>query len=102
MKGQIHCIIKIILFIKERVYMKYKIVIEERTKFSHEMIIDVPDSMDIDDVLDKAQDNSEGLGDVGYELEKMGVTVIEICEDDSGEPDELEITECNEYDEEDC
>lgn len=81
--------------------MKYKITIEERAKFSHEMIIDVPDNMDIDEVLDKAQDTSEGLSDVDYELRKMGVTVIEIIEDGSGEPDELEITDCDEYNGED-
>lgn len=80
--------------------MKYKITIEERAKFSHEMIIDVPDSMDIDEVLDKAQDNSYSLGDVDYELRNMGVTVIKAINDGSGEPDELEITDCNEYDEE--
>ncbi len=79
--------------------MKYKITIEETAKFNHEMVIDVPDNLDIDKVLDKAQEHSYGLGDVDYELRKMGVTVIESIEDDSGEPDELEITDCNEYNE---
>lgn len=77
--------------------MKYKITIEQKATFNHEMVIDIPDNMDIDDVLDEAQENSESIEDISYKLEYIGGKVIEVIEDYSGNPDELEITECDKY-----
>jgi hypothetical protein len=80
--------------------MKYKIIVEERPKFSHEMVIDIPDNMEVDDVLDDAQDTTDCFSDLEYVFKKMGVNVIEMIEDSSGEPGEIEITDCYEFNDE--
>ncbi len=81
--------------------MKYKISVEETVKFNHEMIVEISEDIDIDDLLDSVEDSIEDLDDLGYKLKKLGAISIVSIEDGSGEPGEFEITDCNEYNEED-
>lgn len=80
--------------------MKYKIYIDEVIKFQHEMIIEVDKDKISDEklqsILDKAEKEGKQMGwdYISNSLERQNIKCLEIVEDDNGDIDEVEITDC--------
>lgn len=84
--------------------MKYKICIEEQVIFTHEMIIEVDHERiteeELDNILDKAQKEGRQLGwdYIENSLKHQGIEVSEVCEDESGDISDVEISDLFEID----
>lgn len=80
--------------------MKYRLYIDEVIKFQHEMLIEVDEDKISDEefqsILDKAEKEGKQMGwdYIGNSLEHKNIKVLEIVEDDNGDIDEVEITDC--------
>jgi hypothetical protein len=71
--------------------MKINIKICEKVKFEHEATIEVPEGIDIEEMLDKAE-REDQLDDVLYVLEeKYKCKMLEISRDNDGADSEIEI-----------
>ena len=75
--------------------MKYKIIVNEKVKFDHEVILEVNDTLNIDSILDKAQNNSS-FSDVLDTLREQGCEIIVAIEDECGDNDEIVIDDMEE------
>jgi len=80
--------------------MKVNLQIEERVKFSHEITIEIPEGIDVDEFLTQKVDKQIkhcDFSDTRYILSKIdGVKVLDYAEDDSGDMSDTEIIDFEE------
>lgn len=69
---------------------KIKVSVKELVNFNHEIIIEVPSGVDIDEMLDKAE-RGMFFDDAIYTFEKFGCKILDVSKDDDGSCEELEI-----------
>lgn len=80
--------------------MKYRLYIDEVIKFRHEMLIEIDEDKISDEklqnILNKAEKegNQMGWDYISNSLEHQNIKVLEIVEDNNGDIDEVEITDC--------
>lgn len=79
--------------------MKYTLYIDETVKFRHELVIEVNEEEiseeKFSDIINNAENKGRAIGwdAIQGELEKNNIRVLECCEDNSGEQDNVEITD---------
>lgn len=71
---------------------KINVHVWESIRFEHEVLISVPDEVDIEKMLDRAE-KDDCFDDVQCTLKKYGCKILDVCVDDSGSDITIEIPE---------
>lgn len=74
---------------------KFKISIDEKVTFQHEMIVEAKTENELDEVLDQIESEAIHRDEVDFILEENGIKVLEFTEDGSGSV-EIEIPDMEE------
>lgn len=74
---------------------KFKISIDEKVTFQHEMIVEAKSANELEEVLDQIEREARHRDDVDSILEANGIKVLEFTEDGSGDV-EIEIPDMEE------
>lgn len=84
--------------------MKYKIFIEQKVTFTHEMTIEIDNERitekELNFIFDKAENEGYRFGwdYIENSLNHQGIEVTEVCEDDCGNDSDVEIIDYYELD----
>lgn len=72
--------------------MRAKLQIDERVLFSHHIEVEVENEEKLDEAYDRLGFGQEDLTDVALALSRVeGLKIVDVCQDDSGSPDEFEV-----------
>ena len=82
--------------------MKFKLDIVETIRFTHTIIVEANTEEEVDSLCEEVDNIGTAgcLDDYCYELEKLGIKVLEQCEDEFGDIDEIECDYINKCEDE--
>lgn len=74
---------------------KFTATVEETLRYTRYVEFELPDNLDVDDVLNKAERGVGSAEDIAYKLERLGATIIEHPDNDLCSPNDItaEITD---------
>lgn len=68
---------------------KFTAMVEETLRYTRYVEFELPDNLDVDDVLSKAECGVESAEDIAYKLERLGAKIIEHPDNDLRSPNDI-------------